>query len=256
MRAFDAFVGRWIGWSRPPVYEEPVLADSVLQWCPRCGAGCDGGHDEMGCVACRSQKRIFAGVVRLGCHAGPLRELVTGLKYRGQWEVAGPLGRMLALRLGDGAVPGEPLDPRRTIVTSVPMPPGRRLVRGLDHASLIARAVAGGLGCGFRHLLRQRGGWRQVGSRRIERLRGPSFPGNRFKPGRFCAPWSNLRGQTVVLVDDVLTTGRTARQAGRCLEQLGPSRIVLAVLAVADPGRSRTGRSSGSKNRIYPLVAP
>lgn len=48
--------------------------------------------------------------------------------------------------------------------------------------------------------------------------------------------FANLKGVSIVLVDDVLTTGRTARQAGRSLAQLGPSRIVLAVLAVAEPG--------------------
>ncbi|MAA53424.1 MAG: hypothetical protein CMJ41_10500 [Phycisphaerae bacterium] len=255
MRHLDSFLERWFGWSRPPVYEEPVLADSVLQWCPRCGAGCDGGHDESGCGACRGRSPVFDGVVRLGDHRGELRTLIGGLKYRGHWEVAGPLGRMLALRLEDGVVPGRLLDPRRTIVVPVPMPLFRRFVRGVDHAALVARAVSCGLGCGYRSLLRQRGGRRQVGLGRNERIRGGTKGRRRFRVRR-SQGGSNLNGYTVVLVDDVLTTGRTAREAGRCLAGLRPSRIVLAVLAVAEPGGFRSARSVGVKNRIYPLAAP
>jgi predicted amidophosphoribosyltransferase len=37
-----------------------------------------------------------------------------------------------------------------------------------------------------------------------------------------------------VLVDDVLTTGRTARIAGRLLKQAGATSVTLAVVAVTD----------------------
>ena len=166
------------------------------------------------------------------------------------------MGRMLALRLGDGTLPGRPLDPHRTIVIPIPMPVLRRCVRGVDHAALVGRAVSSGLGCGYRSLLRQRGGTRQVGLRRIERLKRGASGRSRFRIRRFRGPFTNLNGYTVVLVDDVLTTGRTARQAGRCLAQLSPARIVLAVLAVAEPGGGRSAPTKGSKNRIYPLSGP
>ena len=47
-------------------------------------------------------------------------------------------------------------------------------------------------------------------------------------------PAPNIRGRTVILVDDGIATGTTMRAAVAALKQLGPSRIVAAV-AVGPP---------------------
>ncbi len=40
-----------------------------------------------------------------------------------------------------------------------------------------------------------------------------------------------LQGATVLLVDDVMTTGSTAHEAARPLKRAGADRIIVAVLA-------------------------
>jgi len=233
----DAWIRDWIGWTRPPVEAEPILVDSVIDWCQRCGTGTRGVPHVDSCWRCFGQPGVLDGVVRLGAYQGRLREMVAGLKYQGWWEVADPLGRLLANRLRDGVlnVGGTGIIPSRTLVVPMPMPPARRYFRGIDHAGLLARAVASELGCPCRGLLSRSRGRPQVGVGRTERLQERSRKVGALQRSRNFRVGANLEGVSVVLVDDVLTTGRTARQAGRTLKQSGPSRILLAVLAVSEP---------------------
>ena len=56
----------------------------------------------------------------------------------------------------------------------------------------------------------------------------------RFRGDR---PLPDLRGQTVVLVDDGLATGVTAKAAVRAVRNLGAARVLLAVPVCSDVGR-------------------
>ncbi|MCH2149435.1 MAG: hypothetical protein MK095_08390, partial [Phycisphaerales bacterium] len=145
-RSVDELLGDWMGWSRAPLGHEPVLVDPTACWCARCGASMPDaaaatGIDGSGCNRCRRGQVPFDGVVRLGIWEGELRQLVLGLKYAAWWEVAEPLGKLLAMRmwplLGRNRQPA--------FVVPMPMPLLRRWSRGLDHAALLAASMGAGL---------------------------------------------------------------------------------------------------------------
>ena len=84
-------------------------------------------------------------------------------------------------------------------------------------------------------MLSRADGVQQVGLRRTERVSQAAGGGGEMRIRRKWASERSLEGLDVVLVDDVLTTGRTARTAAECLRKMGPSRVLLAVLAVSEP---------------------
>jgi predicted amidophosphoribosyltransferase len=116
------------------------------------------------------------------------------------------------------------------IVVPVPMPALRRWARGIDHAGVVARAVAQELRLPCRHALRQGLGGTQVGwERRARRLaREDGRFGVRPRVG------AQLAGAHVLLVDDVRTTGATLAAASRALRGAGVARVTAAVISVRE----------------------
>src|SRR5439155_26567449 len=102
---------------------------------------------------------------------------------------------------------------------------GRRWQRGYNQAAVLARALASGLQipCDERRL-------RRVRATPLQTAVAPSARRDNVRGAFRAAADPRLRGQTVLLVDDVLTTGSTASEAARALKQAGVARVVVAVL--------------------------
>jgi ComF family protein len=154
-------------------------------------------------------------------YAFPADHLVHLLKYRGQLAVGRVLGHLLARAVRDR---GLHLDVDR--VVPVPLHASRHAERGFNQSAEIARRVAQHLQCrydecsiGRVHATRPQVGLRP-GERRANLL------------GAFRAS-GNLRGQRVAVVDDVLTTGATARAVAAALVEAGASSVDVWCIARA-----------------------
>jgi predicted amidophosphoribosyltransferase len=166
-----------------------------------------------------------------GEYAGLLRALVLGHKERAQLALRGPLGRLLA-----DAVEGVVTDRRQPVVL-VPVPSRRRTTRarGHDPTGAIAREAA-------RELTRR--GYAATAARLLRvgavldqsgldsRARAANLAGSMSCPSTALAELSRRCDRaTVVVCDDVLTTGATAREAQRALAVSGLPVAGIAVVA-------------------------
>jgi predicted amidophosphoribosyltransferase len=236
----DRTIEQWLGWQLPPaqavVAESGWNAESAESGCARCGASVGAGEqDERGCARCRSRRLPYQALVRLGPYLPPLSSWIAAIKYR-QWA---EMGQLLGERLGETLLARGLIEPARTVLIPMPMPWQRRLYRGIDHAAVIAQAVAVRSNALMVQMLAKRNGSPQVAltlDQRARNLRG------RFRLRRRPGGWP-MRDLDLVLVDDVTTSGASLRTAARLLRTLRPRRLIVAVLAVTDE-KSRRMRVS------------
>jgi predicted amidophosphoribosyltransferase len=190
------------------------------RWCRGCAAALEVAVDEPHVLAPRADPGV--PVFALGRYAGPRRQAIVALKEHGRRDLAGPLSRALALgihRLNTWGVLAEPL-------TVVPAPTRRSAARrrGGDPVLRIAALATAG---SPRHTV--------APVLRTAALVRDSVGLNSSARERNIAGRVRLTGAAppgeVLLVDDILTTGATAREAVRVLTAAGAA--VSAVLTLA-----------------------
>jgi predicted amidophosphoribosyltransferase len=167
--------------------------------CSRCGGPRALGH---GCWPVASP---VTATIAAGDYRGPLAAAVVTGKVGGAHAAWAALGDRLAARVVGVGPP--PVD----VVTHVATGPDRARRRGVDHAAVLAERVAAALEVPAAALLD------------VELVAGREHQ----------RAVTDLPGTSVLLVDDVLTTGRTAAGAAGALRAAGAGEVHLAVLARA-----------------------
>ena len=184
------------------------------------------------CRGCRDFEPEFDRALSFGEYEGGLRGLVHLLKYEFVVPVASVLGGMIAGTIEE-LLPscGEAVP----LLIAVPLHKSKRSNRGFNQAELIARAAVRRLPKRVQLvtgvLVRQRATISQVGltrEQRIENMRDAFRVRDRRQ----------VRGATVILVDDVMTTGTTLSECARVLKKAGAQRVFAATVARAFQGAS------------------
>lgn len=176
--------------------------------CPRCQAPRGTGIPaDRPCPECQDWPATLEAARSAFLLSTPADRFVYALKYGGWPEVAGFMaGRMLGL-----LTPEERRAP--WVLVPVPTTPSRRRARGYNQAELLARELARRTGLPLeRILLRKEGGGTQVALHRQERR--ANVEGAFDTVAGAC---DRLRRRSVLLVDDVLTTGATGQAAAYAL---------------------------------------
>ena len=210
---------------------EPPLCDACIAefrklsgaLCPRCPTPVGPG----GCPACSAADSAWNGwafdrAQALFGYAGVLRHAVHVFKYRGALPVGPILGSVLAQALvEDNGIRGV------DVVVPVPGEPSRSRKRGCNPSRVIAQPVAEMLGVPLvpeRCAVRTRRSLPQMGRTAQQRRCDP----DRFG---FRVPLSaEIAGKSVLIVDDVFTTGSTVQALSRELRDAGAAQVQVVAL--------------------------
>ena len=186
--------------------------------CHSCGQALAGTEAEI-CAACHADPQPTLDRMRHAVPYGDIsRHLVVKLKYGRKTALAGTLANYMARQLGELTA--------GALLVPVPLHRWRLWSRGFNQSALIAR----GLG-------RQSG--HPVDVELLQRLRNtpplkgmnPSQRLETVKGAFALRAGKDVRGQAIILVDDVITTGSTARACAKLLKKHGAASVELIAWA-------------------------
>jgi ComF family protein len=200
-----------------------ALTHTPFSSCPRCAANV-GPHTntDNGCPHCRGEHFAFAAAVRLGPYDNLLKESILRMKNQAGEGLAEVLGELFAAH-AEGDLRRLAAD----LVVPVPLHWRRRWARGYNQSEAVAYALAERLRlpCLPRGMCR----WRHTPMQHHQS--SPTARRLNVKGAFRARPGAGFQGRTVLLVDDVMTTGSTMHEAAHTLKAAGAARVVVAVLA-------------------------
>lgn len=240
-------IRRWLGWAGEAVGALVYPWDCVIcggdaddtpfcnvcraqlltpqhQACPRCAMPVGPWANVVdGCSECRGKPLGFDRAIALGNYEGPVRDLCLLLKHEPHAWLAPWLTAVLV-----SARPELHDESRDALVAPIPLHWRRYWERGYNQADALARGLAQALSVPFCQPLRRRVATPPlalVGRTERTRLLRGAF---QTRAGKL------LGGRTILLVDDILTSGATSGAAARALKQAGAARVVVVVIARAE----------------------
>lgn len=171
--------------------------------CLRCGVPLRTAH--AACPDCRTHPPTISRIQSACWHEGALREAIHALKYKRRRDVALPLARLLGTALSTSTV-------QYDLITSVPLHPMREQERGYNQAELLAQHAAKGYHLPYQRILQR--------TRATEDQVGLDAPARRANVANaFTADASQCADKTVLIIDDVCTTGATLNACAAALFQ-------------------------------------
>jgi ComF family protein len=174
----------------------------------------------------------FERAATWGLYEDEMRELVHLLKYERVSSVARPLGGLLARTIA--AMAGEGM-PSEIVVIAVPLFGSRQRQRGYNQSVLLADEAVKALrrdGEAWQ-LTTAHGALRRVRDTESQFALSPTGRRRNLKGAFVVADPAAVAGRDVLLIDDIYTTGATARECSRVLRQAGAGRVWVATLARA-----------------------
>lgn len=208
-----------------------ILKDQKMSACPECRHGFKrvGRHyclkcgkpvkpEEEYCRECRKQKRSFDLCRSVFLYDGSLRQSLVRYKYYGCREYGDFYAFAICRYLGDEIRRWKP-----DVIVPVPMTSGKKRSRGFNQAGYLADRVGESMNLPVSHTL-----LKKVRSTRSQKKLNAAQRRQNLIDA-FCVK-ENIRGLTVLVIDDVYTTGSTMEAAASCLKEAGAEKVFCIAL--------------------------
>lgn len=196
-----------------------ALAPRTAGYCSGCGhLYADALAEPYACGRCRTTPMPWDDFAFYGPYDGLLGDLIREYKFNSRLGLTGLLSSLLFDAAGRAGLRAELLVP-------VPLHGKRLRERGFNQSLELSRLTAKKLGAGLepKALGRTRFTTPQVRLKAAERR-------NNVK-GAFAAEPKLVRGKSILLVDDIMTTGGTLLECCKVLKKSGAARVAAIVLA-------------------------
>lgn len=196
-------------WAKIRLIEEPV--------CSQCGRPSALPM----CSSCKRRRYHFQTARAAGLYEGILRECIHLFKYSKKVHLAQPLGNLLTALMRNNGSLG-----KASLLVPVPLDGRRYREREFNQAYLLAQVVSHyfGIPISFRNLRRTRTALPQTQlnrKQREENIKG-LFQVKKAK---------EYRGKTILIIDDVFTTGSTANECAKVISQAGAREVNILTVA-------------------------
>ena len=188
-------------------------------FCRKCGKALSDSTEEY-CSDCRGQEHLFIEGRALWEYPD-VRQSVYRFKYGGRKEYGEFYGRELARHLGNTMLSWKP-----DALVPVPLHRARKRMRGYNQAEMLARETGKRLGIPVESHLVAR-----IKKTTPQKLLSPSMRQNNLKRA-FKITKNVVKLNTIIIVDDIYTTGSTVDAMSAALQEAGIKHVYFITLAI------------------------
>ncbi len=172
------------------------------------------------CEECLKRRPLFNNLVALGIYNGLLKSLIYNFKYEGFKEYGFPLGCLISDKIR------QETDYKKIDYTcAIPLHKDKLKQRKFNQSEIIARAIAKKLHIPYCEIFSREKNTQPQHSLSVEQREKNLKDAFSINPGK------NFKEKSILIVDDIYTTGATIHEACLLLKESGVKDIYVAVLA-------------------------